>query len=175
MKVEIGENNSLLVFLTAQEVAALHLSLSNADYIARENREIIARIYRRAAARSGFLPGSYASRVIELLPFEDGSLLLCFRFARTRAKLKVRALKRSGASLYHFATPEAFGAFLAHASALQQLPEAVYESGGEYRLVVGKHAHRLAHMLGEFSERITAPLALPRTREYWREVYCKEA
>ena len=174
MKVEIGENNCLFIFLTAAEASQMHVHEAAADFGDALSKAVIENLYRDAAQRAGFTPAGYRSRVIELLPFQDGSVLLCFRFVRTKPKLKVRARKKYAKALYHFASREAFAAFLDHAGQLKQLPEAVYESAGEYRLLIAPHATQLEALLKEYAEKCMLPFAAERTKEYWRPVYCKE-
>ena len=173
MKVEIGENNCLFIFLTAAEAHETHIHEAAADYGNAAGKAIIDSLYREAAQRANFAPVNYRSQVIEMLPFQDGSVLLCFRFLRTIPGLKVHARKKYADRLYQFHSQEAFAAFLDHAGKLKQLPEAVYESQGAYRLLIAPHATQLEALLGEYAEKCAAPLAAARTREYWRPVYCK--
>ena len=102
MKIEIGENNSLLVFLDKKDVGALHLDLSE---ISDENaalRKILNGIYRDAALSSGFVPESAGSKTVEILPFDDGSVLICFSFKTKRVKMKVKARIKQNLIVYEF-------------------------------------------------------------------------
>ena len=175
MKVEIGEQNCLLVFLEKSEVSALHLESESCSYSDPACRSVLGALYRDAALRVGFVPERFASRTIELLPFQDGSMLLCFRFEVKRQRFKVRARRRQSLCLYEFSGVEELAAFCERIGEADQLPQGVYECEGAYRFVLSSHAQRLENLLKEYAHRVTEPLAIAATREYWREVYSESA
>ena len=171
MKIEIGENNSLLVFLDKKDVNAMQLDLSNAVEENAAAREILERIYLDAAHASGFVPHSTSSKVIEILPFQDGSALICFSFRQKRVKMKVTAIRKRDFAVYEFSDVNCLEQFLNHAQRLQELPEAVYEKDGCYRFIVRSDCKSLDNLLKEFAHRRNVPFACERTAEYWRKVY----
>ena len=170
MKIEIGENNSLLVFLTKQEVHTLHL---DGPFTLEEeaSRKILQAVYRDAALSAGFVPEAYEKRITELLPFSDGSMLLCFSFPGKRCRLKVSARMKKSYKIYELFSAADLAAFLNSAASLHCVPEAVYESEGSYRFIIDSRAHTLERLLKEYAEPVSAPLALQSTKEYWRAVY----
>ncbi len=167
MKVEIGENNCLLVFLDKAEVRSVHLVPEQAAQNDEAARRIIACIYRDAARQVGFEPAAAAGQVTELLPFADGSVLLCFSFKKVRQKLKVRARCKHHYALYHFGSRADLSAFLGAARRWAQLPDAVYESEGAYRVLYRNPARQTENLLKEYAQRLSLPFALQRTAEYW--------
>ena len=171
MKIEIGENNCLLVLLEKEEADDFELNAQTITYKEPAMRRALAAIYREAALQTGFVPQPYISRAIEVLPFDNGNILLCFSFKTKREKFRVKEKSKQKKTVYQFFSKESFAAFTAHASHLQQLPEGVYEQDGAYRFIISPRAHELEKMLGEYAEKITQPFAPQYTREYWREVY----
>ena len=171
MKIEIGENNCLLVLLEKEEADAFALNAQTITYKEPAVRHALAAVYREAALQAGFVPQTYISRSIEVLPFENGNILLCFSFNTKKEKLKIQVRRKREKAVYQFFSKESFAAFTAHASHLQQLPEGVYEQDGTYRFIISPRSHALEKMLGEYAEKITQPFAQQYTREYWREVY----
>ena len=171
MKVEIGENNALLVFLEKKDVRALHLEINDTLHENEDARRILAALYRDAALESGFVPDETGNRCIELLPFEDGSVLICFSFRRSRAKMKVTARRKAQLVLFEFPDAAAFEQFLDSACSLEELPEAVYEEQGCYRFAVSNDKQKLINLLKEFAGTVRSPFALARTAEYWRRIY----
>ena len=171
VKVEIGENNCLLVLLEKEEADALHLNADTVRYADASSRKMIAALYRDAALQVGFVPAAYVRRTVELLPFENGSILLCFSFQTQKRKWKVRVKRKYENLVYEFHSKADFAAFLEHAAHLTQLPEGVYENEGTYRFIIAPQATALKNMLCEFATEITSPLAIAYTKEYWRTVY----
>ena len=171
MKVEIGENNCLLVLLEKEEAEALCLHAHTLHYADETSRKIIASLYRDAALQVGFVPEKYVRRTVELLPFENGSILFCFSFETQKRKWNVRVKRKNENLVYEFHSKADFAAFLEHASHLTQLPAGVYESEGVYRFIIAPQAVALESALCEFADKITSPLALAYTKEYWRTVY----
>ena len=164
MKVEIGENNCLLVFLDKAEVRSVHLVPEQAA----QNDE-------DAARQVGFEPAAAAGQVTELLPFADGSVLLCFSFKKVRQKLKVRARCKHHYALYHFGSRADLSAFLGAARRWAQLPDAVYESEGAYRVLYRNPAQHTENLLKEYAQRLSLPFALQRTAEYWHALDTESA
>ena len=170
MKVEIGENNCLLVLLEKEEAEALRLNAAAITCQDPTVRRTLASVYKEAALQVGFVPQSYTLRTIEMLPFENGSILFCFSFHR-KNKLKICARRAGEKKVYQFFSQADFAAFIEHASHLTQLPEGVYKQGDAYRFIIAPHAHDLEKVLGEYAAKITLPFALQYTTEYWEKVY----
>ena len=170
MKIEIGENNSLLVFLDKKDVGALHLDLSDGLDENAASRKILNGIYRDAALSSGFVPESAASKTIEILPFDDGSVLICFSFKTRKVKMKVKARQKRELLVYEFTNCAALEQFLNSAGNLNELPEAVYENEGCYRFIIKSESKILENILKEFSFKLNMPYTVERTKEFWRRV-----
>ncbi|MBR2589599.1 MAG: hypothetical protein IKE65_01600 [Clostridia bacterium] len=175
MKIEIGENNSLLVFLTKDEVHTLHLNENDFSFQDEASRKILQSVYRDAALSAGFVPQSYDKRVTELLPFSDGSMLLCFSFRVKKVKLKVTAHRKTRYKIYELLTHADFAALTENIAHTGCLPAGVYESEGKYRFVIDTHAAVLDNLLKEYASPVTDALALAATKEYWREVFAGES
>ena len=175
MKIEIGENNSLLVLLTKEEVHTLHLDDNHISFEDETARKILQSVYRDAALCAGFVPERYDKRVTQLLPFSDGSMLLCFSFHAKKVKLKVKARKKMRYKLYALLSHADLSALSANIARTGYLPVGVYESEGQYRFVIDAQAVALENLLKEYASPVTDALALSVTREYWREVYPAEA
>ena len=171
MRTQIGENNCLLVFLEKADVQKLKLNAEKTDFGSDETKAILSSLYREAAQKANFTPKAPHSKVTELLPFHDGSMLICFCFRTAKPKLKVVARKKREKLLYEFSNKETFAAFLDAAEGLTQLPLGVYSDGCAYRFVLAAEAQQLENLLKEYALKITAPLALETTEEYWRRVY----
>ena len=126
-----------------------------------------AKAILRFSEEVGFEPAAAAGQVTELLPFADGSVLLCFSFKKVRQKLKVRARCKHHYALYHFGSRADLSAFLGAARRWAQLPDAVYESEGAYRVLYRNPARQTENLLKEYAQRLSLPFALQRTAEYW--------
>lgn len=171
MKIEIGEKNCLLVFLDSDDVKRLHLDGENIVYTDESTRKIINSVYREAALSIGFVPENADSRVIELLPFNDGSMLMCFSFKSKRPKLKVIAKLKERHSVYEFSCESDFKRYLESSCFTEKQKNAeVFESSGKYRLLISDSSQKEENLLGEFALKIGSPLAVSKTREYWTKI-----
>ena len=171
MKIEIGENNSLLVFLDKKDVGALHLDLSDGFDENAPSRKILNGIYRDAALSSGFVPESAGSKTIEILPFDDGSVLICFSFKTKKVRMKIKARLKSELIVYEFSDSASLEQFLESAESLNEIPESVYENEGYYRFLIKSESKSLENLLKEFALKLSLPYTAERTKEFWRRVY----
>lgn len=169
MKTQKGKNNSLLVFLNKHEAVAYHIG-ADMHPETEESRRMMHLIFREAAALANYPQEMQGKKIIEILPFEDGSVLLCFTPETIRPRLKIRVRRKEQHSVYEFENGSALERFLESAEALSLLPEAVCKSEGKYRFIM-RGDNRRHLLLTEFATRLNAPLAVARTEEYWQKLY----
>ena len=169
MKTQKGKNNSLLVFLDKHEAGAYHIG-ADMHPEDEQSRRMIYLIFREAAAMENYRQGPQGKKLIEILPFEDGSALLCFTPERTQPRLKVRVRRKATRTVYEFDSPAALESFLESVKTLDALPEAVCKSEDKYRFILCEDYRQLHLLLTEFAARLTAPLVAARTLEYWERV-----
>lgn len=167
MKIEIGEKNCLLVFLDKHDMAALHLNAATVTYNDDACRKTIQAIYTDAATQVNFVPQQHSSKVIELLPFEDGSMLLCFSFKQKPFRLNVHVRKKERSCVFEFCNKAQTQFFFKTVSPPPSFR--LFENSGAYRLIVPESCCK-TEPITEFAERIRHPFALSETAEYWREV-----
>ena len=175
MKTQISKDNALIVFLNKDEVDSLNLDFKNFTAADKQTRFILNSLYNDAAYKSGFVPKQSEKRLIEILPFENGSCIIIFSFPQKR-KFKVSARRKIETRLFEFDSKMSLYRFFESAERIdKKLFEALFENSGEYRLLVASGEPSLVRILSEYSQAVKDKYALSRTKEYWNCLYSRNS
>lgn len=174
MKTQISKDNALIIFLDKNEVEELKFNFENFSACDKQTRFVLNALYNDAAFKSGFEPKPGEKRLIEILPFENGSCIIIFSFPRKR-NFKVIARRKVVFRIFEFESEKSLKRFFESASHFDKnLFGALFESSGTYRLLVNSDEPSLIRLLGEYSEAVKDKFAESRTREYWNCLYSGE-
>ena len=173
MKTQISKDNALIIFLNKNEVESLNLDFKSFSPSDKQTRFILSSLYNDAAYKSGFVPEASEKRLIEILPFENGSCIIIFSFPKKR-KFKVTARIKTDLRLFEFECEKNLHSFFESANGFDKKQfSALFENSGEYRLLINSGNASLLRLLSEYSEAVKDKLALNRTNEYWNCLYSR--
>ena len=173
MKTQISKDNALIIFLNKNEVDSLNLDFSNFTASDKQTRFVLNSLYNDAAFASGFKPEASERRLIEILPFENGSCIIIFSFPKKR-KFKVTARIKTSAKLFEFTCKDSLKNFFESAKGFdKKYFSALFENSGEYRLLINTDDKSFIRILSEYSEAVNGKHAISRTKEYWNCLYSK--
>ena len=170
MKVEIGENNCLLVFLEQTEVAKFELDSAVATADSERLGQIMNRIFAGACRLAHFNAPRESSRHLEILPFRNGTMLICFSFENKRMKITARCKNAGTAPVFEFDSHEHLRRCLASSAFKKNAVYRLFQNEDSFRLVSEQLPAAAKNLLSEFSLRVADPLAAAQTREFWEEV-----
>ena len=166
MKINAPDKNSLVILLDKADMERLNLNFSNLLYSNEHTKEIIKALFCDACIKLGRKPQMKGSTLIEAVPFEDGSCLICFTISEKRQKIKVTAKLKCAQNTYQFESKEDFEKLLAGAKSKGIAPEGdLYRLNDTYRFITG--SKELKSLFSEFAELINHPLAENYTKEYF--------
>lgn len=173
MKIELTSDSSLLLFLEKADMENLHLDIETMLYSDEHTREILRSLYDEARESTGFEPQDGTHAMIEVLPFEDGSCIICFSFPKSRLKFKIIPHLKRTESMYEFSSLSDFEMFRTAAEKLGFTEiDKVYENEGTYRALISTDDERIQNIIREFSVPVVSPLAQSMTDEYWVRAFC---
>ena len=173
MKTQISKDNALIIFLNRNEVEALSLDFNNFAASDKQTRFILNSLYNDAAFESGFQPETSDRRLIEILPFENGSCIIIFSFPK-KQRFKVTAKIKTYDKLFEFESKDSLYRFIESAKGFDKKHFlALFENSGEYRLLINSNDKSLIRILSEYSEAVKGKYALSSTKEYWNCLYSK--
>lgn len=175
MKTQISKDNALIIFLDKNEVESLNFNFKSLSVCDKHTRFVLNALYNDAAFKSGFVPEPSEKRLIEILPFENGSCIIIFSFPKKR-KFKVTARIKTNAKLFEFESKDSLRRFFESAKGFdKKYFSALFENSGEYRLLINSDDTSLLRVLSEYSETVKGKYALSSTKEYWNCLYSKKS
>lgn len=174
MKTQISKDNALIIFLNKDEVQSLKFNFDNLSVSDKQTRFVLNSLYNEAASKSSFIPPKSERRLIEILPFENGSCIIIFSFPQKR-RMKVTARLKTASRLFEFDSKISLYRFFESVRGVEKNQfSALFESSGEYRLLINSDNETLLRILSEYSHAVKDKFAECRTKEYWNCLYCRD-
>jgi negative regulator of genetic competence, sporulation and motility len=173
MKIELTDDRSILLYLEKSDLETLHLDVDTMLYSDENTREILHTLYNEAKEKTGFEPLNNGNAMIEVLPFEDGSCIICFSFPKNKTKIKIIPHIKNRTFIYEFYSLADFESFLTVWDKSGRLKiDALYKYDDTYRAVINTESESARSLISEYSVEIVSPLSQSETEEFWEKVNC---
>lgn len=173
MKIEITKDNSLLIFLNKNELNRLGLNCEKMVYGDDKTKYLLNSLYNDAAYSSGFKPKRTDKRIIEVLPFKDGSCIIIFSFPQ-KYRYKVKARLKNESNIFEFESEDELRSFLNNTpESEREKIVAIYKSDKHYRIKTYGDSKAATNLISEFSNSVNGRYTAERTEEFWERIYPK--